>query len=142
MDNQLPVDKFVEIYQKLDKDNLDLLTEIYAQNIHFIDPLHEINGLEDLRGYFCGLYSNVKHCQFDISDTYECDDKAFLYWTMHYAHPKLASGRTISVEGHSKLVFKEGKIINHRDYFNVGEMLYKHIPILGGVINYIDKRAG
>ena len=56
--------------------------------------------------------------------------------------PKLASGKTISVEGHSKLVFKEGKIINHRDYFNVGEMLYKHIPILGGVINYIDKRAG
>ena len=56
MDNQLSVDKFVEIYQKLDKDNLELLTEIYAQNIHFIDPLHEINGLEDLRRYFRGLY--------------------------------------------------------------------------------------
>ena len=52
MDNQLSVDKFVEIYQKLDKNNLELLTEIYAQNIQFIDPLHEINGLEDLRRYF------------------------------------------------------------------------------------------
>ncbi|TMO11870.1 transcriptional regulator, partial [Pseudoalteromonas sp. S185] len=33
-------------------------------------------------------------------------------------------------------------IIKHRDYFNVGELLYKHIPILGSVVNYIDKRAG
>lgn len=142
METALPVAKFVDIYQQLDKSNLHLLNDIYSEQIKFKDPMHEIHGISELTRYFSNLYSNVKHCQFDISDTYECDDKAFLYWTMHYAHPKLASGKTISVEGHSKLVFKEGKIINHRDYFNVGEMLYKHIPILGGVINYIDKRAG
>ncbi|KPZ65910.1 SnoaL-like domain protein [Pseudoalteromonas sp. P1-16-1b] len=142
MDNQLPVDKFVEIYQKLDKDNLELLTEIYAQNIHFIDPLHEINGLEDLRRYFRGLYSNVKYCRFDITDSFTSDNNAFVYWTMHYSHPKLNAGNTISVQGHSKLVFEGAKIIKHRDYFNAGELLYKHIPLLGNIINFIDKRAG
>ena len=42
MDNQLPVDKFVEIYQQLDSTNLDLLSDIYCDNIQFIDPMHEI----------------------------------------------------------------------------------------------------
>ncbi|WP_338363332.1 nuclear transport factor 2 family protein [uncultured Pseudoalteromonas sp.] len=142
MESVLPVAKFVDIYQQLDKTNLHLLNDIYSEQINFTDPMHEINGLNELTRYFSNLYSNVKHCQFDISDTYEQGDNAFLYWTMHYAHPKLASGKTISVEGHSKLTFQAGKIIKHRDYFNVGELLYKHIPLLGGVINYIDKRAG
>lgn len=142
MDNQLPVDKFVEIYQQLDSTNLDLLSDIYCDNIQFIDPMHEINGIVELSRYFANLYSNVKHCQFDISDSFNSGNNAFIYWTMHYAHPKLSSGKTISVDGHSKLIFKDGKIIKHRDYFNVGELLYKHIPLLGSVIKLIDKRAG
>ena len=142
MDNQLPVDKFIEIYQQLDSTNLDLLSDIYCDNIQFIDPMHEINGIVELRRYFGNLYSNVKHCQFDICDSFNSDNNAFIYWTMHYAHPKLSSGKTISVEGHSKLIFEDGKIIKHRDYFNVGELLYKHIPLLGSVIKLIDKRAG
>jgi len=142
MDNQLPVDKFVEIYQKLDSSNLYLLSEIYSDNIQFIDPMHEINGIHELRRYFANLYSNVKHCKFDITDTFNVDNNAFIYWTMHYAHPKLASGNTISVKGHSKLIFDNDKIIKHRDYFNVGELLYKHIPLLGSIVKFIDKRAG
>ncbi|MBQ4859644.1 nuclear transport factor 2 family protein [Pseudoalteromonas sp. MMG007] len=142
MDNVLPVDKFVDIYQKLDNSNLELLSEIYSDDIQFIDPMHEINGIEKLREYFANLYSNVKHCQFDITDSFSVNDTAFIYWTMHYAHPKLSSGKTISVQGHSKLIFKDDRILKHRDYFNVGELLYKHIPLLGSVINYIDKRAG
>lgn len=142
MDNQLSVDKFVEIYQKLDKDNLVLLAEIYSEDIQFIDPMHEINGIDNLRHYFANLYSNVKHCRFDITDTFSDNKNAFIYWTMHYAHPKLNSGNTISVQGHSKLVFEGSKIIKHRDYFNAGELLYKHIPLLGNIINFIDKRAG
>lgn len=142
MDNVLPVDKFVDIYQKLDNSNLELLSEIYSDDIEFIDPMHQINGIAELRAYFANLYSNVKHCQFDITDSFSAGNNAFIYWTMHYAHPKLSSGKTISVQGHSKLIFKKDKIIKHRDYFNVGELLYKHIPLLGSVINYIDKRAG
>ena len=142
MDNQLPVDKFVDIYQQLNSSNLDLLSDIYANNIQFIDPMHEINGIESLRDYFANLYSNVKHCQFDITDSFGINNNAFVYWTMHYSHPKLASGKTISVQGHSKLIFDNDKIVKHRDYFNVGELLYKHIPILGSVVSYIDKRAG
>jgi ketosteroid isomerase-like protein len=141
MDKPLPVDKFIAIYQKLNSTNLDLLSEIYSPDIAFTDPMHSINGLVALRHYFANLYSNVKHCQFEISDSYTCGDSAFIYWTMHYAHAKLASGNTISVAGHSKLLFADDKIVEHRDYFDVGALLYQHIPLLGTVIKFINKRA-
>jgi len=37
----------------------------------------------------------------------------------------------------SHLKFADGKVISHRDYFDLGEMLYEHIPLLGGVIKSI-----
>ncbi|HEA17943.1 hypothetical protein LCGC14_2560880 [marine sediment metagenome] len=134
-------EKFIEVYQSLNKDNLFLLDDIYHQDIVFQDPLHQISGLTELTDYFSGLYSNLSYCKFIISDAISTDDKAFVYWTMQYAHPKLNGAQQISVAGHSYLRFAGEKIINHRDYFDVGALLYRHIPLLGSVIKYIDKRA-
>ncbi|CAM3779709.1 MULTISPECIES: nuclear transport factor 2 family protein [Pseudoalteromonas] len=134
-------EKFIEVYQSLNKDNLCLLNQIYHQDITFKDPLHQVTGLTELTNYFSGLYSNLSYCQFTISDAISTDDKAFVYWTMQYVHPKLNGAQQISVEGHSHLQFVDEKIISHRDYFDVGALLYRHVPLLGSVINYIDKRA-
>lgn len=134
-------EKFIEVYQSLNKDNLYLLNEIYDPDITFKDPLHEVSGLTELSDYFSGLYSNLTYCQFIISDTVSTDDRAFVYWTMQYAHPKLNGAQQISVEGHSHLRFAGEKIISHRDYFDVGALLYRQIPLLGSVIKYIDKKA-
>ena len=135
------VDKFVAIYQQLNKHNLSLLDDIYHPDIHFIDPLHEVNGLKNLHLYFANLYSNVSECHFDIGDAHMSGQHAFVYWVMTYRHPKLAGHRKIMVNGHSHLVFAADKIINHRDYFDVGALLYRHIPVLGSIVKLIDKRA-
>lgn len=134
-------EKFIEVYQSLNKDNLFLLGEIYHPDIAFKDPLHQVTGLTELTDYFSGLYSNLSYCQFIISDAVSTDDKAFVYWTMQYAHPKLNGAQQIDVEGHSYLLFNGEKIISHRDYFDVGALLYRHIPLLGSVIKHIDKKA-
>ena len=135
------LDRFIDVYQTLNKDNLQLLDEIYHPDIQFADPLHAVNGLEALRDYFKNLYANVISCEFVIENTYSKEENAFIYWTMHYRHPKLNKGQAISVAGHSRLKFAGDKIINHRDYFDVGAMLYRHIPVLGSAVKFIDKRA-
>ena len=134
-------DKFIAIYQKLSKENLHLLSDIYAADIHFSDPLHEVDGLADLHQYFAKLYSNVIECTFDISDAVSVGDNASVYWTMYYRHPKLSNGQQIAVAGHSKLTFTGDKISLHKDYFDAGALLYRHIPILGSIIKYIDNKA-
>ena len=57
-------------------------------------------------------------------------------------HPSLRAGDTIRVEGASYLRTHNGKIYYHRDYFDMGAMLYEHLPLLGRIVQRIKKRLG
>ncbi|MEC4089280.1 nuclear transport factor 2 family protein [Pseudoalteromonas rubra] len=135
------LDNFVRIYNKLDRETLHLLDEIYHPEIQFSDPLHGINGLTNLSTYFSDMYSNVISCQFDIHHSLSQGDQAALYWTMRYRHNRLGKGQEISVEGHSYLKVQDDKVIMHRDYFDAGSLLYEHIPLMGMGIRWLKGRV-
>ncbi|WP_394129859.1 nuclear transport factor 2 family protein [Shewanella maritima] len=158
------------MYQRLNKNNLEILAQVYDETIEFQDPLHQVLGLTALTEYFAELYSNVSSIAFDIhqvqlmqtvdgsqaqiANAYQEQiangsqalpeqglQSACLFWTMTYQHPKLNRGQAINVEGMSQLQFTD-KIIKHRDYFDAGQMLYQHVPILGSMIRILNKRIG
>ena len=108
----------------------------------FEDPAHRIEGLENLYAYFQSLYTNVNHCHFEIKNTSSMDSHAFVRWQMHLSHPKLSGGMTQTTQGCSYLEFEQGKVSLHRDYFDMGEMLYEGLPVLGKVIRLIKKQLG
>ncbi len=132
---------FVDVYHELSTDNLHLLTEVYHKNVKFKDPMHELTGFDALYQYFVGLYQNVSYCQFEIQHVVETEQEAALYWTMTYQHKQLNAGKKIAVSGSSHLKQSEGKVIYHRDYIDLGQMLYQHIPVIGKVISWIKNRA-
>lgn len=132
---------FVDVYQQLSTDNLNLLEGVYHSNVNFIDPIHEIKGFNNLASYFEGLYQNVSYCQFNVHHLVETELEAAIYWTMTYQHKQLKGGEKITVTGSSHLKAFEDKVIYHRDYIDLGEMLYENIPLLGRLITWIKKRA-
>ncbi|MGI1943576.1 nuclear transport factor 2 family protein [Shewanella glacialipiscicola] len=134
------VDNFIELYQALNKNNLHLLGQVYGDDIIFTDPMHQISGLESLTQYFAKLYENVQHIQFEIKEVQQSDGQASLFWQMQYRHPKLNKGQLISVDGMSQLKFND-KIYFHRDYFDLGQMLYEQVPFVGGLIRLLKTRA-
>ena len=137
------IDRFLSTYKKLDKDSLDLLSDIYADQIRFIDPVHAIDGLENLRAYFQSLYLNISTLAFDFENPQTGDEHIFVPWQMRFSHPRLEQGRTIDVPGISQLRFNaQGKVCFHRDYFDLGALLYEHLPVLGGVVRVVKKRLG
>lgn len=132
---------FTENYSQLSTDNLDLLENIYHQDITFIDPLHEVQGFENLQHYFFGLYENLTSCCFVIEHLFEKNNEAAIYWTMSYQHPKLNSGQMVTVQGHSHIKGKHEKVIYHRDYLDAGAMLYEQLPVIGRIIQWIKSKA-
>lgn len=134
------VDDFIQLYQALNKDNLHLLGQVYDDSISFTDPMHQIKGLESLTQYFAKLYKNVKHIHFEIKEVQQDANQAALFWQMEYSHPKLNKGELIRVDGMSQLKFND-KIYFHRDYFDLGQMLYEHLPCMGGLIRLLKDRA-
>lgn len=136
------VETVAHFYSKLNKHNLHTLQDIYHTNIVFEDAAHRIEGFRSLAEYFDSLYSNVERCDFTIHEQHQSRDDAFLTWTMHLQHPRLAGGKLVEVSGMSHLKFQDSKVIYHRDYFDLGEMLYEQLPLLGSVIRTIKRRLG
>ncbi|MGL5430686.1 MAG: nuclear transport factor 2 family protein [Vibrio sp.] len=138
----MDVQHVARFYQHIDKKQLHKLPEIYHHNVVFEDPAHRIQGVQALTDYFATLYQNVERCSFVIDEQYSVDEGAFLIWTMYLRHPKLAKGQLVRVNGVSYLRFADDKVIYHRDYFDMGQMLYERLPILGSLIRTIKRRLG
>ncbi|CCQ10896.1 FIG002994: Putative transcriptional regulator [Pseudoalteromonas luteoviolacea B = ATCC 29581] len=136
------VANFIDKYNQLSSLNLALLEEIYHENVEFQDPLHAISGIEQLKVYFESLYANLQYAKFELQASFVDGDNAFIYWQMTYQHSKLNSGKATSVDGHSHLVFCGDKVVRHRDYLDLGAMLYEQIPVLGWAVKKLKKRAG
>ncbi|MGR5093105.1 nuclear transport factor 2 family protein [Vibrio maritimus] len=131
-----------EVYEKLSKDNLYLLEGLYHKDVVFEDSAHRFEGWDQLSAYFDSLYTNVIQCDFSIQHHQQVEDTGFLTWTMKLKHPKLNGGQPVEVNGVSHIRFKGDRVIYHRDYFDLGEMLYENIPLLGAVIKNIKQRLG
>ena len=132
--------RFSNYYSELTVDSPQQLGQLYRDDIEFCDPAHCVSGLAELRNYFTATMQGVELCAFDISDIKESGDSAFVTWTMRLQHPKLNGGRLISVPGVSHVRFDQELIFYHRDYFDLGAMLYENVPVLGGLIRGIKKR--
>ncbi|MCK9800602.1 nuclear transport factor 2 family protein [Pseudomonas sp. MAFF 302030] len=132
---------FARDFAALDKHNLERLSQLYSDDIRFTDPLHEVQGLPQVRRYFAELYANVSELKlnvhgFDASG----EGQGYLRWTMTYRHPRLQGGQPIQVEGCSHLLWRDDKVYRHRDYFDAGALLYEHLPLLGRVIHWLKGR--
>ncbi|WP_299013328.1 nuclear transport factor 2 family protein [uncultured Photobacterium sp.] len=132
-------DKFSEVYSQLTKHNLAELKALYHQDIIFEDPAHKVVGWQNLNDYFERLLKSVIDCQFEIHETSSEQNIAFIQWTMTFRHPRLAGGKSRAVKGCSCIKFKDDLVIYHRDYFDMGEMLYEGIPVLGGLIRRLKE---
>jgi len=134
---------FLEIYQILNKDNLHLLRSIYADNVHFIDPVHEIHSLKNLTSYFSLMYENIESIDFSFHDTLQVAKDGYVQWDMIFVHKKLAGAQPIIVKGVTFIQTDEnGKVCYHRDYFDLGAMVYEQVPILGRLITSLKRRIG
>jgi limonene-1,2-epoxide hydrolase len=134
------IEKF---YNELNFNNLDTLESLYDDSIIFQDPMCTIHGIRDLKKYFGKMYKSVKSISFEFHDFIIQDEKIVAFWTMTYSAQGLNWGKEIRVDGNSLLKFSNAnKLVYHRDYFDVGAMLYEHLPAVGFVVkkikNYLE----
>jgi len=136
------VEAFKSLYQILDKQTLsyERMLAVYANDVMFEDSLHSLLGIDAMMMYFEQMYENVSSIEFDFHDTCIKDHQAFITWTMTFCHKSLHKGRPIHVEGITHLMIEGERVMKHRDYFDAGQMLYEHIPVLSIAIKALKRR--
>lgn len=137
------IDRFTQLYQDISNLDCDELGSLYADDIAFIDPVTQHHGLDNVKRYFSRLLEDTHACTFTIHDVINCqgNQSHFDYivnWSMVLTLKK--GSEPIVVDGTSQLKVRQDKIVYHRDYYDLGQMVYEHVPILRSVVGYIKGR--
>lgn len=135
------MERIKRVFTELRADNLQILDDFYDPETHFEDPLGAHRGLSTVKKYYGGLYQNVQSIRFDYLDTISEPNKHLLVWKMTLQAKNLNKGEPVVVFGNSVIKFNESNLVSyHRDYFDMGEFIYEHVPILGWLVKKAKAR--
>ena len=136
--NTALLESFKHSYQDLLETDWSQLGLIYAEDVLFKDPVHEIRGLVTLEDYLIDLCSEILECRFEYLDQIANSQAAYIKWVMHFKHPRLGS-KLINIRGVSHLKWSD-KIDFHEDFYDMGAMLYDHVPLVGNATRWLKQR--
>lgn len=103
----------------------DLLREHYTDDVVFRDPIQTVHGLTDFLAMNERLLGKMKTLEWSILGAWGDDESATLEWTMR-GKPKL--GPRVEVDGMTRVRARDGKIYDHRDYWDLGELAASGLP--------------
>jgi len=132
--------RLCEFYSHLDVSLLPQLSRIYHPHVVFIDPVSHYVGGDALERYFAQFLKKVNYCRFDIQPPLTSGAEASLFWRMEFSHPALKKGQAMFLNGASHLRLSDNRIAYQRDYYDLGAMLYEHVPVLGGAVRAVKAR--
>ena len=137
---QSAIDRFTSYYTAMDSQPPSALTSLYHPDAALIDPFGEHRGLHAIQRYFQHLLQNVESCRFSIDKVFLSESGFSLTWTMHWSHPRIAGGKALLLPGSSRVDVQNSMVIYQRDYYDAGEMIYEHLPLLGWAIRGVKRR--
>ncbi|MCW8107420.1 nuclear transport factor 2 family protein [Alteromonas ponticola] len=138
-----PVDEFCKYFEQFHKSPSENLRKFYTKDVEFIDPMNHLRGLAEINAYFTKFNEKVAACTFDIFSVDKClnkeHDSYYISWTINLS---LRSDPTklIQSDGVTHLKVNKTGIFYHRDYFDVGQLVYENIPLLKWIIKAIKTR--
>ena len=135
-----PLERFLALYTNLSHYSPNKLAEVYSDDVAFVDPVSTHHGLDAVNAYFKRLLLNCQFCVFEIQSTQVHGNTGHVSWTMHFQHRRLRGGKPIQVQGFSLLNFEHGRINRQQDYYDMGAMIYEHVPVLGSIVSALRRR--
>lgn len=131
-----------QVFNDLRAHNTDILDNFYTDDVIFEDPIGQVSGRTSIKQYYQAMYKNVLDIRFEFKDDAIKGDRHLVVWTMYLRAKELANAEEISVHGVSEIEFQADSTlaIYHRDFFDMGEFLYQHVPLLGSVIKLVRRQ--
>lgn len=131
------------VFENLDYKNLDKLDSVYHLSCRFQDPVVLLNSRDELKRHLHHQYSGAQYARFRYTgDIVDLESKqAVIQWEMDFAHNYLNRGREITTPGVSVLQWNDDELITfHRDHYDVSQMLFEQIPLVGGLFSKLKAR--
>ncbi|MFO1384994.1 MAG: nuclear transport factor 2 family protein [Chitinivorax sp.] len=108
----------------------------YAADAHFRDPFNDVYGVAAIKAIFEHMFAVTEVPRFVFVEQLQQGDQAFVTWRFDC----VIRGRLWQIEGSTHLVFgADGRVVEHRDYWDAAEQLYEKLPLIGGVLRLLKR---
>ena len=142
MDTRQATARLAEYFEKLTPDSVAQLPDLYDGQARFKDPFNEVKGLPEIERIFRHMYVALDGPHFVITGQLVDGPQAFLTWEFRFRFKRFDTQTLQVVRGGSHIVFNEqGLVTLHRDYWDAAEELYEKLPVVGGLMRWLKKRA-
>ena len=124
------INKFTNLYKDYSSTNIEkYVDDLYDENVYFIDPVHQIGGLNNVKEYFYLMTKPIESCRFEINSISKDMNNYFVRWDM-YLISKASPNKKIVTTGITHFVVNSSeKIIFHQDFWDLSS-LYDEIPVI------------
>jgi hypothetical protein len=106
-------------------DAVDALLPLYDPELTFRDPIQELHGVAAFADMNHRLLARMRTLTWDVRSVKGDMSEVFLEWTMT---GRLRLGPAIQVSGVTRARAVNGLITNHRDYWDLGELIASTLP--------------
>ena len=142
MNNRQATENLATFFETLSPQSVAQLHTIYDAQARFKDPFNEVQGLPEIEKIFRHMYVALEQPHFVVTGQVVDGTQAFLTWEFRFRFKRFDTTTLQAVRGASHVVFNEqGLVTVHRDYWDAAEELYEKLPVLGGVMRWLKKRA-
>jgi SnoaL-like domain len=134
--------RIAKLFEQLTPDSVPQLLQLYAPDARFKDPFNDVRGLPEIERIFRHMYVALDQPHFVVTHQLVDGEQAFLAWEFRFRFKRFDTQTWQTVRGSTHLQLNaEGLITLHRDYWDAAEELYEKLPVLGGVMRWLRKRA-
>ena len=136
------VERLVQFFEQLKPQDLQRLPEIYAPEARFKDPFNEVQGMAEIERIFAHMFVALDSPHFIVTERIVQDNKCFLVWDFRFRFKRFDTTSWQTVRGGTHLAFDaQGLVTLHRDYWDAAEELYEKLPLVGGLMRWLKRRA-
>lgn len=136
------VARIVAYFEQLRPEKLHELDVIYTQNATFKDPFNEVDGLTAIRKVYAHMFLSLHDPRFVVTGNVVQGQDCFLTWEFIFRFRRFNARAVQTIRGCSHLrLADDGRIHNHRDYWDAAEELYEKLPLVGALMRWLKRRA-
>ncbi len=135
-------ERICQFFETLSLQSLAQIGALYTPEARFKDPFNEVQGHAAIRRIFEHMFTSLHEPRFVVTQRIVDGAQVFLVWEFRFRFQRFDTVTTQVIRGGSHLVLAEdGRIADHRDYWDAAEELYEKLPGVGAVMRWLKRRA-
>ncbi len=136
------VARICQFFETLTPDSLTQIAALYTPDAGFKDPFNEVRGIAAIQRIFGHMFASLHEPRFVVTQRIVDGAQVFLVWEFRFRFKRFDTVTTQVIRGGSHLVLAaDGRIADHRDYWDAAEELYEKLPGVGALMRWLKRRA-